>query len=410
MFLVRIIKLAWREMRLLCSDVRQLTIVLIMPAVYTLMLGYLYWNKRVSDIPTHIVDQDNSALSRSLVQAVEVNDSFHIVNYDSTEAKFREATQRDQAFACIIIPRHFERDVKRGRAVKLIALVDGSNLLLSNTLARGVATVGGTYAAGVQVKRLNMRGTPGRQTLDAITPIEANSRVLYNPGYSYSDFVLPGLVGAVVQQITLLGVALAFARERREGLLLDAMKITKSPLEVLAAKGIFYTALNMGTAMLAFGMLFTLFDVPIAGPMLPVMLLTGLFIFAIVALGICVSAVARDELFATEFLMLVSLPSFLLSGFTWPQFSMVKGILFLSNLFPLTHFVMPLRAVLVMGADMSVIRGQLLWLFWLAVGSYAIAYVIIRREMRKTAAAARAEKKGAPYAKEGGSVSLELSS
>jgi len=123
--------------------------------------------------------------------------------------------------------------------------------------------------------------------------------------------------------------------------------------------------------------------VPVQGSIWAFGALLSMFIIAIVALGILASAALRDELFATEALMLVSLPSFLLSGFTWPQFAMVKGILILSQILPLTHFLMPLRSVLTQGAGLGAIRGELYWLWGLASGSYVLAYFVIRHYMQR---------------------------
>lgn len=381
----RILRLMARELRLLASDWRLFTIVMIMPFVYTLMLGYLYLPKRVSDVPTYVLDQDNSQLSRSIIDAAESNDAFKITRFVDSPAQFEADVRRDKVHALLWIPPHLERDVKRGAPARLVAVIDGSNLLLSNTLYKGVSTIGTTYSLGVQIKKFNAKGAPIGNARETIMPVDAGTRVLFNPGFSYSDFVLPGLAGAVIQQICLLGVALAFARERGHKLLPEALAITSSPLELLAAKGLFYTGLNLASTVGVFLMLFRMFGVHLAGSAGALLALVSLFIIAIVGLGILASAALKDELFATEALMLVSLPSFLLSGFTWPQFAMVKPILFLSEILPLTHFVMPLRSVLVQGAGLGAIRGELYWLWSLACGSYVLAYFVIRYYMGRAA-------------------------
>ena len=128
------------------------------------------------------------------------------------------------------------------------------------------------------------------------------------------------------------------------------------------------------------------------GSMFLVGVILFVFITGIVALGVCVSAVCGDSVFATEVLMLVSLPSFLLSGFTWPDFSMLPVIKGISWVLPLTHFIMPLRTVFMQGGDFSTVRHELYWLWTLAAVSYVVAYLVIYRTMKaarpETAAAA----------------------
>ena len=383
MFAMRILRLMGRELRIIWTDWRLCVLVFIMPVAYTLLLGYLYLPRRVSEIPTYIVDQDHSQLSRSIVTSVERNETFRVVGRVDSVDDFRSAVQRREAYAAVWIPPHFERDIKKGRPVKLMTLVDGSNMLIANTALKGAARIGGTYSAGVELKRLNMRGAPSRHTMGQAMPVEMVTRTWYNPTYNYNTFIMIGLMAAVVQQIALLGCALAFSHEREHGLVPGIFRITESPLEVLTAKGILYTAINMVTAFAAFGVGVARFGLVMHGSLWLMALLLFIFITAIVALGIAVSAVCGDSVFATEALMLVSLPSFLLCGFTWPTFSMIPAIKVISWVLPLTHFAMPLRSVFMQEAGFDVIRDEVLWLWTLAALSYIVAYVVIWRVMAR---------------------------
>ncbi|HEY3377537.1 MAG TPA: hypothetical protein VGL77_08585, partial [Armatimonadota bacterium] len=77
----------------------------------------------------------------------------------------------------------------------------------------------------------------------------------------------------------------------------------------------------------------------------------------------------------------IAVPSFLLSGYTWPQIAMTPGVLWLSNLLPLTHFVLPLRQIFMQAGDFELIRPHLLWLWMLTSVSYLLAYPIVRRAL-----------------------------
>ncbi len=381
MVINRMLRLARRELEIVWSDWRLVVLVFVMPFAYTILLGSLYLPKRVTEIPTYVIDQDNSALSREIVHAVDRHEYFNVTGRAASETEFRRAVIDRKAYVCVIIPPHFQSDIKKGKHVKLLGLVDGSNLLISNSAYKGVATIAGTYSTGVEMKKLGMRGTPGEYLVTNAMPIDTSVRVWYNPAFTYTDFIMPGLIAAVVQQIALLGVALAFTKEMSHGLVPTIFKITSSPLEVLATKGILYTSINMFTAFGAYSLIFLLFGVPLTGSVFLLALLLFVFIIALVALGLCVSVLCKDETFATEVLMLLSLPSFLLSGYTWPTFSMIPAIKAISYVFPLTHFVMPIRSVVAQGAGFATIRGEVLWMWSLAAISYVIAYVVIARVM-----------------------------
>jgi len=83
--------------------------------------------------------------------------------------------------------------------------------------------------------------------------------------------------------------------------------------------------------------------------------------------------------------MVIAVPAFMLSGYTWPQFAMNSVLRFLSNLMPLTHFVLPLRDIALMSAGYEVIRPHLIWMWSLVIICFATAYPLTVREMKKAA-------------------------
>jgi len=388
--MLRIIK---RELKIVWSDWRLTVMIFAMPVLYTALLGNLYAERRVTRIPAYIVDQDNSLLSRSVANAVSRNETLRFAGYLPNLDEFRTKVIRREGHVCFVIPKNFERDVKDGRKAKLLSIIDGSNLLLSNSAYKAATTISQTFSVGVLTKKLTMKGTPGEYALPAAMPIESVARVWYIPSFEYFGFIMLGLVGTVVQQIALIGVALAYARERQHGLIPGIFKITSRPLEVLATKAILYTAINLSTAFAAYALTIYHYHVKIDGSMLMSAMLLGLFIFTIVALGVCVSTLCKDELFATEILMLMSLPSFLLSGFTWPVFAMTPVIKFFNWILPLSHFINPLRAIATQNGTFADIRGDVLWMWAVATISYVVAYLVVWSTM---AAAKRRMDAGLP--------------
>ena len=332
----------------------------------------------MTQIPTWIIDQDHSTLSRSIRNAVDRHEYFHVVRDDGTLEEYRTATQRQEAFVCVIIPPHFEHDVKWGKPARLLTMINGDNMLIANSATRGAAEIGATYAVGVQMQRLSMRGTPSMYALQASQPVESATRTWYNPTYNYMDFLLPGVLGAVIQQIALLGIALAFCKERENSTFAQVLQISRSPLEVLTAKCLSYSLLNMTVGMAVYILLIHVFGLHVVGSVALLALLYALFIFVLVGMGVLTSIITRTQLFATQMLMLIAVPSFLISGFTWPQLAMTKPILLLSNSLPLTHFVLPLRQILMDGADFSVVRPHLLWLWCCAALCFGLAYIMLR--------------------------------
>ena len=381
----RIWRLIARESRLFASSRILIGVVILMPLFYTVLLGYIYDEARVTRIPAWISDHDQSSLSRSLIEAYKRHELIKIVKTGGTLEEFKRESQKGNVFAYIIIPKDFEKNLKKNKQERILTFVEGSNLLITNMFAKAAAEIAGTYSAGAEIKRLNAGGTPAKFTQVQANPIMSTVRILNNPTTNYKNFLMPGLIGAVIQQVTLLGVALAFSREREEKKFKDVLGISSSPIEVLLSKTFFYGAMNFLMGGIALFIMFTVFHIKFAGSLWLLLLLLFVFISCLVALGVAVSVVCDTQLAATQALMMVAVPSFMISGYTWPQFSMNSLLQLISNLMPLTHFVLPIRDIALMSAGYEAIRPHLIWMWSLVIISYAVAYPLTAREMKKIA-------------------------
>ena len=334
--------------------------------MYTVLFGYIYEAAKVSQIPARISDQDQSSLSQTIVD-------------------FKRESRKGNVFAYIVIPKDFEKNLKRSKPERILTFVEGSNLLITNTVAKAAAEVAGTYSAGAEIKRLNMGGVPLKAAMTAANPISSSLRILNNPTIDCKNFLIHGLIGAVIQQVTLLGVALAFSKEREEKSFKDVFKISSSPLEVLISKAFFYGAINFFMGGIALLVTFRVSHLKFIGAPWLLLLLLFVFIACLVALGIVVSVLCDTQLSATQALMVIAVPTFMISGYTWPQFSMNSFLQFLSNLMPLTHFVLPLRDIALMSAGYEAVRPHLIWMWSLFIVCCTVAYPLVSREMKKVA-------------------------
>ncbi|HEY3298165.1 MAG TPA: ABC transporter permease, partial [Armatimonadota bacterium] len=126
------LRVVLQELKLIFSDRRIFTIMLIGPFFYGLIFGGVYYNGRVSQVSTMIVNQDHSALSKELINALNASDSIEITGYGESVEDFRDAVKKGTSYVCVVIPDGFERDIKKGKQAKVVALADASNILIAN--------------------------------------------------------------------------------------------------------------------------------------------------------------------------------------------------------------------------------------------------------------------------------------
>jgi ABC-2 type transport system permease protein len=91
-----------------------------------------------------------------------------------------------------------------------------------------------------------------------------------------------------------------------------------------------------------------------------------------VLLGYTISTVAKSQMQAMQLTFFFFLPSILLSGFMFPFRGMPDWAQWLGELFPLTHFLRIIRAVMLKGADWPAISFEVSIL-----GVFIAAYMVL---------------------------------
>jgi ABC-2 type transport system permease protein len=147
------------------------------------------------------------------------------------------------------------------------------------------------------------------------------------------------------------------------------------PIEVMAGKIVPYILVGLVQAGIILLAARLLFDVPMLGSMLVLLLGMMVFIAALLALGFTISTLARNQLQAMQMTFFFFLPSLLLSGFMFPFRGMPRWAQVIGEIFPLTHFLRLVRGVLLKG-NPAIDTWPHLWpigLFLLAAATLALA-------------------------------------
>ena len=374
MFFVRFFNLLYREAKHVAKDLVLVSIIFGTPILYTFLFSLVYVEKRTIEIPVYLIDEDRTALSRNIKTLFSNDEYFKILDESKNIDEFLYDMQCDKVYACIIIPKDFEKNIKRNKAVNVAVLIDGSNFIIANSLIKGVSEVVGTMNVGVMIQKLNKKGVPEEHVLSEAMPVSVSTRILNNPTLNYQDFLVPGLISTIMQQIALLSLALSIARERKREDFLTFTEITESPFELFFAKGFFYTFVNLSMAIFSFVIIFMGFGVKFVGDIKLFLFLMILFSLCLTSLGFMISSLLKDPLVVMEVLMLVAVPSFIISGYTWPQIRMTNFIIGISNALPLTHFTLAMRQIVFNRASYSAVAGHFTYFYIFIPIGLGIAY------------------------------------
>ena len=198
-------------------------------------------------------------------------------------------------------------------------------------------------------------------------------RNFYNPERRSAVFVVPGLIGVILTMTMAMFTAVAIVRERERGNLEMLINTPVSSLELMIGKVLPFVAIGLVQVTLIMLVGMWLFEVPVSGQVSDVYLAALLFIAANLTLGLLISTLAQTQFQAMQMTIFFFLPSILLSGFMFPFDGMPRAAQYIAELLPLTHFVRLIRGIMLRGAELGMMAGELRALAIFMVVTMAIA-------------------------------------
>lgn len=322
------------------------------PILYGVLLGYVYGKGKVTDLPIIIVDQDRTEMSAKTIQMFDDNEVISVATILYDQNNLSNIAIEKEANCVVIIPKDFEKMVLTKKYPEITTIVNTSNVLTANYASSAIQLCLGTLKAGVQMEALRKQGTPENLLLQQFEPFKTTFIKKYNRSTNYMYFLWPGVLATVLQQVLLLALALSFASEFENGTFKDLVAQCPSLLKMLSVKVMPYMIMSFGLWLLYW--LFTAwFRIPFYDNLLPLTFVAGIFILSVSFIGILVSILIPNQLKATEILMVVATPSFILSGFTWPLSQMPGWVQGISNVIPLTHFLKAFRILIIENGTLS---------------------------------------------------------
>lgn len=336
-------------------DRRTLMIMLLLPVAQLVLFGYAV-ETQVDHLPTVVVDDSRDAQSWRFVDALVNTGYFDVHDYLTSEKEVIQAIDSGRASAGVIIPADFAAAMERGQSAQALVIVDGSDPNVAQSAMNAATTVGQHYSVEVMTEKLNRHGLARTFT----PPLDLRTRLLYNPNMKSINFMLPGILGMILQQQALLLTAFAIVREREMGTIEQILVTPIRPWELTLGKILPYvllTVVNMGTTLLV-GLRW--FGVPFKGDVALFWTLSFVFLFTSLGLGMLISTVSTTQTQAQQLSFLILLPSLILSGYIFPRESMPRVIHDVGYAIPLTYYLKILRGIMLKGVGVEYLWPQII--------------------------------------------------
>jgi ABC-2 type transport system permease protein len=372
----RLMSLIRKEFIQIMRDPRTLAIIFVMPVAMLILLGYAATND-VRNIDLAVYDQDQSPASRRLLEAYKQADYFRIAYVVGSEEDMRALIDNNSARAGIIIPPGYGCEVTGWGSAQVAFVLDGSDPTVASTALAAATLIGQAQSTKLQVERLQQRGVAA-----VMQPaIDVRTQVWYNPGLVSSYFMVPAMIGMILQYLGTMLTSTAIVRERERGTIEQLIVTPLRSQELVIGKLTPYVILSFWDTIevLIVGVL--LFNMPINGDLTLLLALTGLFMITTLGIGLLISTVAKTQQEAMLTTMFTILPSIFLSGFFFPLAAMPVWLQMLSYLIPLRYFLIIARGIVVKGVGLSALWPEVVALAVFAVVVMAAAAARFKKSL-----------------------------
>ena len=367
-----------REFYLFFTNRTLLSVFFLAPIFYALLIGFTYQSGKVENIPVIVVNHDQTPLSTQVVEMLEDTKSLKILNYVNEPANLQDETIKMEAAAVIIIPERFEAMMLQKKYPEVNVYVNTSNVLTANFATKAIQQTLGTFSAGAEIKALEKKGMNAELAKTQFEPFKANYITLFNTTSNYLIFMWPAMMAVVLQQVILLAMAVTFAEEfKRESFIKDFAGKEKYAIVVMAIKCLpIWIFANFN--ILFFYLCSLYFKIPVPDNLWNFFLITAVFVVAAANLGVLVSILIPDALKATQYLMVIASPAFIISGFTWPTSAMPELIKNFTAIIPLTPYLEALKIMVVQKGSDILTKKYLIHLLILGWVYFILGWIALK--------------------------------
>ncbi len=380
----RIWNLIHKEFIQLFRDRLLAPLVILGPLAELLMIAWSS-SQGIDHLPTAVLDLDKSESSRALISAMENSetyDPYFVFSLDEID----DEVSNGRAMAAWVIESGFEQNLYRTgvEPASLQLIVDGSDVMTAQTAVE----VGENLVASLAVSPTGF-GQAAAVSTSLPTAfigsmdeplLNISLRVWFNEEMKASNYMIPSELGFIAAAITAMLASMVIAKEREIGTLEQLLITPIRSTELVIGKSVMAVSLGFTLFVLMLGMVVWLFDVPMRGSLSLLLILALIYMLVELGWGLMISSVAKSQMQALLIAFAVIMVMIIFSGYAFPVETMPPFMQLIANLFPLKHWLIMFRSIMLKGAGLDVIWPQLLAILGLGVLIYTGTILLLRRK------------------------------
>jgi ABC-2 type transport system permease protein len=374
------------EVQRILGDRGILGLIVLAPLAYGALYPQPYLGEVLRGLPIAVVDQDQTELSRNLVQTLNADEAITVKVRSDTIADAQAALDRHDVYAILAIPKDTEKQVLRGDKARIAAYVDAAYFLLYSRTLQGISEAASTVSADIATRGARSEGSLVYATLTrSASPIDFLSQPLFNPTGGYAAYVVPAAFVLILQQTLLLGVAsLGGAAYALGG---ATNRWLRSGARAVFGQALAHLCFALPGLALYLIVLPRVYGFSTLGRLEDLVLMAVPFVLSVSFLAQFVSAWFTRRETAILIFIAVSLPLFFQVGVSWPVEALPDFIRAASRVIPSTSAIDGLVRINQMGASIMEVRRDwlTLWILTFVYGLLAVlaTHIASRNEARR---------------------------
>lgn len=367
-------KSLWTEIKYIATKLGLLILFFIGLPFLSMWFTGAYYSNYVEDVSIAVLDEDQSSLSREIIQYFDEDERFNVVYNASDRTQLQTLIDERKVYMGLYIPKGLDDHIKQGVQTQVMILTDGTNVIIGNNVYAGAASIVQSVSAGAAIQVLEGKGGLLEEAANnmALT-FNFEERMLYDSKMTYMNYLVYGIMIVLMQQLMLSSMATLLSRNSEE--------VAKNHTFIqVAAKMTISIILLTATGSLSIFLIHKKFHLIYNGHIGVALLLVILFGIAICVPALLLFSVTKKKTRFTQVAYMLSLPTFLTCGYVWPIDQMPS---LLANgvrmIWPLMNTARIFDEVMIKGLSFEVVKGNLLGLVIYSVVGMPVAIYIFKK-------------------------------
>lgn len=386
-FMALLVTLVRRELRALWRDPWQLALISYIPLLGILCLWWLFSAGLPRQLPVAIVDQDHSQLSRMLTRQLKANPVTDPQSFTDLSSAMA-AMQQAQVYAVVVFPYDMKKDLLTGHKPTIDVRYNSQFLLVGKLLSSQIQlSLGDGLLQIAGIKQL-MTGTPKSQVAVNLSPVKSQTTALFNRNNNYIGFLVPPVLVALWQLLSMLVIANSLNRELHLTAALPTDRVSNVLTDhfwpKVLAKILLFTTILMLQGGFILAWLYLYLALPLAGSIALLLFAQLIMLLAVWSLVLLVFVLMRDSARVISFCTALFAPAFAFMGITFPTHDMPQLAQWWRLIMPSSHYIESHVSVVSYGAAWPTLAQQLSS-YWGFICLFPVIYVLANKLLPMTA-------------------------